>query len=87
MSTDLQDDLLRYYEDRIAMMSTKAWKDLMEDVEKMREATNNVGAIQDEKTLHFKRGELSIMNWMLSLEEMSRIGYIQQMENKDANPA
>lgn len=81
------EDLLRYYEDRISMMSTQAWKDLMEDVEKMCEATNNISAITDEKALHFKRGELSMMNWMLSLEEMSRIGHKQQLEDKDANPA
>lgn len=70
----------RYYEERLAMMGTQAWADLMIDVEVMREAINNISNIQDEKTLHFKRGELSMMNWLLSLKEVSQIGYEQQRE-------
>ena len=71
-------ELKRYYENRLAMMGTEAWSDLMEDVQTMLDATNNVMAIPDEKTLHFKRGEISMMNWMLTLKEMTRIGYEQQ---------
>jgi len=72
--------LIKYYEDRLNMMASQAWKDLIEDVKSMIDANNNVMTIQDEKTLHFKRGEISIMNWILSLEEMTRIGYEQQKE-------
>lgn len=72
------DKLQRYYENRLAMMNTEAWTDLMEDIQGMLNATNNVMSIQDEKTLHFKRGEISMMNWMLSLKDMSKIGFEQQ---------
>jgi len=72
------DKLQRYYENRLAMMNTEAWADLMEDIQGMLNATNNVMSIQDEKTLHFKRGEISMMNWMLSLKDMSKIGFEQQ---------
>ena len=71
-------ELKRYYENRLAIMGTEAWRDLMEDVQAMLDANNNVMAIPDEKTLHFKRGEISMMNWMLTLKEMTRIGYEQQ---------
>ena len=71
------DKLQRYYENRLAMMNTEAWADLMEDIQGMLNATNNVMSIQDEKTLHFKRGEISMMNWMLSLKDMSKIGFEQ----------
>lgn len=74
--------LIKYYEDRLNMMASQAWKDLIEDVKSMIDANNNVMTIQDEKTLHFKRGEISIMNWILSLEEMTRIGYEQQKEER-----
>lgn len=71
------DKLQRYYENRLVMMNTEAWADLMEDIQGMLNATNNVMSIQDEKTLHFKRGEISMMNWMLSLKDMSKIGFEQ----------
>ena len=74
--------LIKYYEDRLNMMASQAWKDLIEDVKSMIDANNNVMTIQDEKTLHFKRGEISIMNWILSLEEMTRVGYEQQKEER-----
>ena len=77
-------ELKRYYDNRMAMVGTEAWHDLMEDVQGMMDANNNVMAIPDEKTLHFKRGEISMMNWLLSLKEMSRIGYEQLKEDEIA---
>ena len=77
-------ELQEYYEERLDMMSGKAWKQLIEDVEAMVATTNNINAIQDEKTLHFRRGELSIMNWLLGLKEMSLIGYNQIIGGSDA---
>jgi hypothetical protein len=67
--------LQRYYEDRLSMMSEPAWADLMVDVEGMLEATNDLSSVQDEKTLHFRRGEISIMRWLLSLQSVSEQTY------------
>ena len=77
-------ELQRYYEQRISMMGDPAWRDLMEDVRVMLEATNDISAIQDEKSLHFKRGEISIMRWLLSLEQISRDSYDQLREEDEA---
>lgn len=76
--------LREYYDNRLSMMSTEAWADLMEDVQKMHDATNNINSIKDAETLHFKRGEVSIMNWLLTLKEMSRIGYEQAKDDDNA---
>lgn len=77
-------ELQQYYEARLDMMSGKAWSDLIEDVQAMRDATNDLNSIQDEKTLHFRRGELSIMNWLLTLKDMSMEGYKQLNGRNDA---
>lgn len=77
-------ELQQYYEARLDMMSGKAWSDLIEDVQAMRDATNDLNSIQDEKTLHFRRGELSIMNWLLTLKDMSMEGYKQLNGDNDA---
>ena len=68
-------ELQKYYETRISMMGDTAWRELMQDVAEMVKSTNDISSVQDEKTLHFKRGELSIMRWILSLEQMTRDAY------------
>lgn len=54
----------------------------MEDVTEMVKSTNDISAVQDERTLHFKRGELSIMRWLLSLEQISRDAYDELKDEK-----
>jgi hypothetical protein len=68
-------ELQRYYEDRLSMMGTVAWKQLTEDVQTMLTATNDISSIQDEKTLHFRRGEISIMRWILTLKSTTEEAY------------
>ena len=69
-------ELQTYYENRLEMMTTPAWKDLIEDVEAMIAATNDITSVQDEKTLHYRRGELSMMRWVLNLESISETTYL-----------
>ena len=71
MITELQ----RYYEERFSTMSTQGWADLMEDVDNMINALNNISVIQDEKSLQFKKGELSILVWLKTLKEVSEKAY------------
>jgi hypothetical protein len=82
----MEAELIRYYEDRLSMMGDPAWKDLCEDVEVMMKAANDISAIQDEKTLHFKRGEISMMRWILGLKEVSEQAY-QQLREDDEKTA
>ena len=63
-------ELQQYYEDRFTMFTTKGWKDLVEDVQKIKDSIK-VEDIQDEKTLFASRGELRIMNWLINLKDVS----------------
>jgi hypothetical protein len=78
----MDDQLKRYYEARIAMFCEEGWKDLMDDLRGMEASTNDISGIQDEKALHFKRGELSMIRWMLGIEGMSREAYDQLKEDE-----
>jgi len=64
-------ELQKYYEARFDTMATTGWKDLMEDIDTMIESLNNISTISDEKSLHFKKGELSILTWLRTLKEVS----------------
>ena len=71
MNKELQD----YYESRFEMMSTQGWKDLVEDVDKIIVSLNNISVVSDEKDLQFKKGELSILTWLVNLKEISERAY------------
>ena len=79
-------ELQAYYEKRLSMMGDTAWKQLMEDVTQMLDATNDLSSVPDEKTLHYRRGEISMMRWMLSLRDVSEQAYQQLQEEDNAAP-
>ena len=68
-------ELQKYYEERFSMMATQGWKDLIEDIDNMVNALNNISVVQDEKDLQFKKGELSILTWLKNLKEVSERAY------------
>jgi hypothetical protein len=68
-------ELQSYYEERFSTMATQGWKDLMEDVDNMINALNNISIVQDEKDLMFKKGEMSILTWLKTLREVSERAY------------
>ena len=78
MSPELQ----RYYESRFDMMGTDGWLDLMEDIDNMIASLNNISTIPDEATLHFKKGELSILTWLRTLKEVSERAY-EELDEKN----
>jgi hypothetical protein len=68
-------ELQKYYEERFSMMATKGWLDLVEDIDEMVKSLNNISAIEDEKSLQFKKGELSILLWLQNLRKVSSDAY------------
>jgi len=68
-------ELQKYYEDRFDLFSRQGWLDLMEDVEGMLDSMNNVSTITDEKSLQFRKGEISILIWLKTLKGVSERAY------------
>jgi hypothetical protein len=68
-------ELQTYYEERFSTMATVGWRDLMEDVERMIEPLNNISTITDEKSLQYRKGELSILTWLQNLKQVSERAY------------
>lgn len=78
MSPELQ----HYYENRFSMMGSDGWKDLVEDIDIMIASLNNISVIDGEKDLKFKQGELSILNWLKTLQEVSKRAY-EELDEKN----
>jgi hypothetical protein len=71
----MNQELQKYYDERFSMMSTEGWKQLIEDIDNMIEPLNNIATISDEKSLQFRKGELSILTWLKNLKQVSERAY------------
>ena len=75
-------ELQNYYEDRFLMMSTQGWNDLIEDLENMKKPIEDVTAIKTVDDLYFRKGQLDIIKWILTLKEVSALAY-EELKNED----
>ena len=75
----MDEKLQKYYEDRFSMMATPGWTDLIEDVQRFFDSINKVLAIPNENDLFLRKGQLDVLNWILSLKETSEQAYEQLM--------
>jgi len=78
---DMDLELQKYYESRFDMFAHPAWKDLMEDVQNMMDATNTLSGVTPEN-VGFKQGEVSIMRWILTLQKTTEESY-KDLTNAD----
>ncbi len=78
--------LEKYYEERFSTMATQGWKQFLEDVQGIFDAVNKVAPIQNELDLYFRKGQLDILQWVLTLKESSEQAYeaLQRDSSGDA---
>ena len=81
--------LEKYYEERFSTMATQGWKDFIEDTTNIFNAVNKVAPIQNEHDLFFRKGQLDILQWVISLKESSEQAYeaLQVDSSGDAQDA
>jgi len=70
-----------YYEHQLVMFESQGWKYFTDQVRDMKAATDTLKAATPEN-LGFRRGELSIMEWILAWPNALRMAY----QTKDAKP-
>ena len=67
----------RFIEDRLAMMESEGWLDLIADLETIQEGVVNIDTITDEKDLWEAKGQLNILRFLLTLENTTKIAMEQ----------
>jgi hypothetical protein len=75
--------LQEYYEARFDMMAGKGWLDFADDVQKMYDARNHVLGVQSEQDLFFKKGQLDVLQWVLTLKQSSEEVF-EQLKSGDS---
>lgn len=76
-------ELKKYYEDRLEMMSSSAWREFIEDVQNMKASTNTINGIDDMRKLGIRQGEISIMDWIINLKTVSEETF-EELQREDA---
>jgi hypothetical protein len=61
--------LQEYYEARFDMIASKGWQDLVEDLQAIINSYDNVMAIDNEKDLFKKQGQLDILYYLINLKQ------------------
>jgi|TARA_R100001369_G_scaffold6958_1_gene17994 hypothetical protein len=71
----------RFIEDRLAMMETEGWFDLIADLEKIKSSVVDIDTMTDDKDLWSARGQLNILRFLLTLENTTKITMEQSQED------
>lgn len=79
----MQIELQQYYEERFSTMSTKGWKDFIEDVQNLFDSYNAISTVESFEDFHKRKGQLDILLWILSLQEVSEQTYEESKNAKD----
>ena len=58
-------ELQTYYEEQFSMFSSIGWKDMIEDMQQLYEAVDDLTTVENEQTLWFRKGQLDILNLIL----------------------
>ena len=64
-------------EKRLDMIQHDGWRVLLEEYTKLAESLEKIYDIEDEKTLHLRRGQVSFLNMFINLEEATKLALEQ----------
>lgn len=74
--------LEKYYEGQFSMMVTSGWSDLMDDLKQMKTVISDIHNIPDETNLFFRKGQLDIINLLLTRQEACSKSY-EDLNNEE----
>lgn len=72
MKTDEQ-----FHNDRLTMMESEGWLDLIQELTNIEDSAKNINAMNNEKDLWEAKGQLHILNFLLSLENVTQLAVEQ----------
>jgi hypothetical protein len=78
----LDKDLQEYYENRFSMMASKGWTEVIEDVQELFDVYNKINTADSFEEFHKRKGQLDILQWLLSLKQVSEQTY-EELKNEE----
>ena len=71
----------RFVRDRLAMMESEGWLDLIDDLKKIKSSVVDIDTMTDDKDLWSAQGQLNILRFLLTLENTTKITLEQSEED------
>lgn len=68
-------ELQAYYEARFDMMASKGWRDLLEDLQKVKAVSSDIDRCNGVEDLYYAKGQLDILNFIFGLKQASEDAY------------
>lgn len=65
----MQHEIQEYYEASFELFASKGWKYLLEDLKGLELILNNVRTVENPQQLHFRLGQLDILDLILKRKE------------------
>ncbi len=66
----MEQSLQTYYEEQFSLFSQQGWKDLTEDLQKLRSDINDLSAVKDSNDLWYRKGQLDILDLIIDRKKM-----------------
>ena len=76
-------ELEKYYENRFKIFSEPGWIDLLVDVKQMKEVIDNLRSCKGSDDLFFKKGQLDILDWLLTIQSASEQAYDELLKEEN----
>ena len=74
---------VQFLEDRLSMMETEGWRDLVQDLENIEKNVRDIDTLLDVKDIWNAKGQLYMINFLLSLYTTTNLAL---EELQDGNP-
>lgn len=76
-------ELESYFQALFTMYPTQGWSVLLEDMGRLAQIYNRVDDVETEEELWFRKGQLNIINQILTHQARSEAGYAAAMEEQE----
>ena len=74
---------LQFLHDRLSMMETEGWQDLIEDFKNLENGASSIDTMNSEQDLWHAKGQLLMINLVLSLQSATNLAL---EESEDQTP-
>ena len=71
---------IQFLEDRLSMMETEGWRDLIQDLENIEKNIRDIDTLLNVKVLWNAKGKLYIINFLLSVDTTTNLALEESLE-------
>ena len=73
---------IQFLQDRLSMMETEGWHDLIEDFKILEDSASNINSMNSEQDLWHAKGQLLMINLVLSLQSATNLA-LEESDNQN----